>query len=190
MKIKIIKQFPIHGVDCKDETNSNYSEGEVIETDSCAYFRLAIRAGYAEEVKETKSVWDLKDVDKYHGVTCYGINSHGFIYPLIWDESLVEGMFAQGNIFLTREDAEKESKRRIARTNIIRTIHELGGEWDGESRFYCNSNIKGGIIGILCGSDIKWTESDSEPALRISSPEIAKEVLEKCREDYKVYYGI
>lgn len=64
--------------------------------------------------KKTKTVWDLKDGDTYYFVDVYGD-----VWDSAWhDERIQTHRRSQGNMFLTKEEAEFEAKRREVVTKV------------------------------------------------------------------------
>ena len=60
----------------------------------------------------------------------YGLTSDGCIYSSYWDNSHFErNLYAQGNVFLTQEEAEKELNRRILLTRFKQFRDKCNGDW-------------------------------------------------------------
>ena len=91
------------------------------------------------EKPKPKTVWDLKDNDKY-----FYIEHDGTVYEDIWCSSC-EDIFGrnQGHYFLTKEDAEYESKRREVYTIVKKHSYDFSREeWENRDiakwlAYYC-----------------------------------------------------
>lgn len=60
----------------------------------------------------------------------YGLTSDGCIYKSHWDNSHFEkNVYAQGNVFLTQEEAENELDRRILLTRFKQFRDKCNGDW-------------------------------------------------------------
>lgn len=102
MKLKdLIEQYGEY------EVNSKCIVGE------CAIERIVIDL----TKPKPKSVWELKNGDKYFVLYHDGDIAE---YKWIGDTSLAESYRDHGNVFLTKEDAEKDSERRKVETLLLK----------------------------------------------------------------------
>ena len=129
--------------------------------------------------------WEMKIPYKY-GDNHYCIQSSGDVFSSRWDGIEADNKyFSQGNIFLTKQAAELESKRRNLLTRFRAFRDECNGEWQinwnkNESKYYLyKSNM---TDDILC-NDIYFyetfslfgyfkNEEDAERAIELFGDEI------------------
>lgn len=148
MKVKLLKELPW------------YKVGQEVETDSNGDFRgyilystaQLIKAWWAEEIKAPKTVWDLKDGDRY----LYLIDD-GREDSTIWDDDRKDEERRQyNNCFLTSEDVDMELLRRESRAKawmpeMGQRIYSIGILWEAfettwdantcDFMYYHNGNI-------------------------------------------------
>lgn len=92
---------------------------------------------WLEEIKETKSVWDLCIGDNF-----YFLSSQWDVVECVLTDSCTDSASRlNGNIFLTIEEAEKERDRRQAIAKILKYCYEnnIDNSWkenDYEVRYY------------------------------------------------------
>ncbi|RAL56500.1 hypothetical protein BLM37_03235 [Candidatus Gracilibacteria bacterium GN02-873] len=92
---------------------------------------------WLEEIKETKSVWDLCIGDNF-----YFLSSQGDVVECVLTDSCTDSASRlNGNTFLTIEEAEKERDRRQAIAKILKYCYEnnIDNSWkenDYEVRYY------------------------------------------------------
>lgn len=85
-----------------------FSKGQEFD-EQYDYFGLFLALGWLDEVKETKSVWDLENGDKYYVV----FSDLEISTEYIWDGDGVDLTYRNGGeVFLTRESAERELEIR------------------------------------------------------------------------------
>ncbi len=78
-----------------------------------------------ETYKEIPEWWELKENEK-----AYYIRVGGKIATSrIWDYENYKAIIKQGNVFKTKEEAEKEAKLRAAKYRVKKRIWELNGEF-------------------------------------------------------------
>ena len=128
------------------------------------------------ESEKPKTVWELKDGDKYDS-----IDSDGFIRRFRWYGSDVDyAIRLQGNAFMTKEEAEFEKKRREVYTKIkkhARPFNHGGENWTP----YWSRNRES--IGWNCSGYIQ------EAQLYFENEEQAKQAIDEVgEEDFKKYY--
>ncbi len=80
---------------------------------------------YFQPIEEKKSVWELKEGDKYYYINCYCIN------PTEFDGGIQDiAILDSGNMFLTQQEAEQELNKRKALASIKKWIWEKGYEFE------------------------------------------------------------
>lgn len=93
----------------------SYEKGDDFDFDNQSRFDKDIlntwlALGWLDEMKEEpKSVWDLKDGDKYYAILSNSTISREWL----WDESYVDLNYRnRGDVYLTRSSAERELEIR------------------------------------------------------------------------------
>lgn len=139
---------------------SEYGEYEVYETkgESCdgSYIMLGL------EKPKPKTVWELKDGDRY-----YGVGAKGYTLSDVWRE----GCYCErdvGNAFLTEKDAKKDIERRKVEALLLKhggrrwlshTIPNYYLVVNGFNELYFTSILSSqypqGIIYFNSGSDVQ-----------------------------------
>ena len=138
------------------------------------------------EIERLQKGWEMKVPDEYMDVYIYTLLSSGKVTENYWAGSKDEQYcFLQGNIFLTREAAELEGKRRDLLTRFRAFRDECNGDWQinwnkNEAKYYLyKSNM---TDDILC-NDIYFyetfslfgyfkNEKDAERAIELFGDEI------------------
>lgn len=128
MKYRVIKELPFNpvgtilesipgGIHIKDYHGiHSYSEKEV---------KILIQDGWLEEIKENKTVWDLKEGDEWY----YIDPDTGRVVIHEWKNLLWQKVGRDlGNCFLTAQEAKKELSRMKARATIRKFIETNGLE--------------------------------------------------------------
>ena len=129
-----------------------------------------------------KTIWDLKDGDKY-----WAINTEGNVFYGEWNNCKYDiSIRNQGNVFLTKEEAEFEKKRREVYTTVKRYAHEFSKEeWNDTkiNKYYACYNYKDHSI-------IKGFNSHvSNSKLYFQSiKDIDRAIAAVGVEDFKKYY--
>lgn len=107
------------------------------------YGDYIVKDGFMDflEKPRPKTVWDLKDGDKY-----FYIDSVGGFPNMTWNNDEYDVLIRnQGNVFLTKEEAEFEKKRREVYTTVKRYAHEFSKEeWNDTkiNKYYACYNYK------------------------------------------------
>lgn len=116
----------------------------------------------------------------------YGLTSDGCIYSSYWDNSNFErNLYAQGNVFLTQEEAEKEQNRRILLTRFKQFRDKCNGDWkpfECDHQFYLSFDTMTNVIHINCVYINKSfalfgyfkKKSDAERAIELFGDEIIR----------------
>lgn len=148
------------------------------------YGDYIVKDGFMDflEKPKPKTIWDLKDGDKY-----FYIDSVGGFPNMTWNNDEYDVLIRnQGNVFLTKEEAEFEKKRREVYTTVKRYAHEFSKEeWNDTkiNKYYACYNYKDHSI-------IKGFNSHvSNSKLYFKSEEdIEKAIAAVGEEDFKKYY--
>lgn len=107
------------------------------------YGDYVVKDGFMDflEKPKPKTIWDLKDGDKY-----FYIDSVGGFPNMTWNNDEYDVLIRnQGNVFLTKEEAEFEKKRREVYTTVKRYAHEFSKEeWNDTkiNKYYACYNYK------------------------------------------------
>lgn len=125
------------------------------------------------EIREPKTVWDLKNGDTY-----YLIDVDGEVINATWNNDNIDNNSIQiGNAFLTREEAEFEVERRKIETEMI----WLGGRRKfglGKANWYLEYRPMSG------GIEAMWTTYEmGQGTIYYESEEKAKKVVEIIGKD-------
>lgn len=148
------------------------------------YGDYIVKDGFMDflEKPKPKTIWDLKDGDKY-----FYIDSVGGFPNMTWNNDEYDVLIRnQGNVFLTKEEAEFEKKRREVYTTVKRYAHEFSKEeWNDTkiNKYYACYNYKDHSI-------IKGFNSHvSNSKLYFKSEEDIEKAIEAVgMEDFKKYY--
>ena len=136
-------------------------------------------------VKMPKTVYDLKDGDRY----CY-ITADGELRFVSWqnDESDKNKLYI-GNIFLTEEDAEFE----VERLKVIAELKKYAKDFSDEE-WKDNKTQKYYIVYRYSGDYIRsiLTYTSKDNVLYFESPEKAQEAIDAVGEERikKYYFGV
>lgn len=148
------------------------------------YGDYVVKDGFMDflEKPKPKTIWDLKDGDKY-----FYIDSVGGFPNMTWNNDEYDVLIRnQGNVFLTKEEAEFEKKRREVYTTVKRYAHEFSKEeWNDTkiNKYYACYNYKDHSI-------IKGFNSHvSNSKLYFQSIKDIDRAIEAVgEEDFKKYY--
>lgn len=148
------------------------------------YGDYIVKDGFMDflEKPKPKTIWDLKDGDKY-----FYIDSVGGFPNMTWNNDEYDVLIRnQGNVFLTKEEAEFEKKRREVYTTVKRYAHEFSKEeWNDTkiNKYYACYNYKDHSI-------IKGFNSHvSNSKLYFQSiKDIDRAIAAVGVEDFKKYY--
>lgn len=148
------------------------------------YGDYVVKDGFMDflEKPKPKTIWDLKDGDKY-----FYIDSVGGFPNMTWNNDEYDVLIRnQGNVFLTKEEAEFEKKRREVYTTVKRYAHEFSKEeWNDTkiNKYYACYNYKDHSI-------IKGFNSHvSNSKLYFQSiKDIDRAIAAVGVEDFKKYY--
>jgi len=126
-----------------------------------------------------KSVWDLVYGDKFISINAFGDITEN----CIWEDTVFdEEMRSAGNVFLTKEEAEKDIERRKVETLLLkyggrRWIKQNGENWNIELRFANNGLLKNCAIRYLIQGTIYF---DTEEQAQKAIDEIGEERIKKA----------
>ena len=148
------------------------------------YGDYIVKDGFMDflEKPKPKTIWDLKDGDKY-----FYIDSVGGFPNMTWNNDEYDVLIRnQGNVFLTKEEAEFEKKRREVYTTVKRYAHEFSKEeWNDTkiNKYYACYNYKDHSI-------IKGFNSHvSNSKLYFQSiKDIDRAIAAVGEDDFKKYY--
>lgn len=142
---------------------------------------------YFEEIKEEKkSIFNLKEWDEYYYLfSDWDIGLRHYYWPGAYKD-LIENW----NAFLTKEEAEKESKRRRTILNIKKYCFENNIEY--------KENVSDDIfyIGITYDSENEefnqsvFTDHIDYWVLFFNSYEDLENIVKNCEEELKIIFGI
>lgn len=148
------------------------------------YGDYIVKDGFMDflEKPKPKTIWDLKDGDKY-----FYIDSVGGFPNMTWNNDEYDVLIRnQGNVFLTKEEAEFEKKRREVYTTVKRYAHEFSKEeWNDTkiNKYYACYNYKDHSIIKGFNSHV----SNSKLYFQ-SEADIEKAIEAVGMEDFKKYY--
>lgn len=132
---------------------------------------------FEEIPEEPKTVWDLKEGDK-----CYVLNTEGMILERIWGSVIgLKSCRAYGNLFLAKEEAEKELARRKAKVILERDTKEFKPDWSNKDQnktlvYYDSINKKMRVIpcSVNAFGEIYFaTREDAEGSIKNHEKEVA-----------------
>lgn len=130
-------------------------------------------------IEKPKTVWDLKKGDTY-----YVIGGNGEVMNAIWANIYIDkDCRKNGNVFLTKEEAEFEVERRKVETEMLR----LGGRRNfkkGESNWYIRYNFYTDSLNV----DYNMYDSYGQGIIYFDSEEKAKEIIKTISEDKIIKY--
>lgn len=130
----------------------------------------------SEKEKKPKTVWDLENGDDY-----WQINAYGTIYECKWNNDGLEIKCRnQGNVFLTKEEAEFEAKRRKVVTKVKKYARPVIP--NGENWFpYWNCIAKRIVM--------SYVDVIQDDKLYFESKEKIEQAIDEVgEEDFKKYY--
>ena len=82
------------------------------------------------------------------------ISSDGSFFRDIWDTTLVSyDRYSQGNIFKTKQEAERERDKRALLVRFRQFRDKCNGDWkpfEGDTKFYLNCDTTTNVITINC----------------------------------------
>lgn len=90
------------------------------------YGDYEVKDGFMNFLERPKpqTIWEIKNGDEY-----YFLNNNGGIYTYKWDNGFVDrNRRNKGIIFLSREEAEFENRRREVYTQVKRFAYEFSNE--------------------------------------------------------------
>lgn len=103
----------------RDAKGFDWLKGDVFDVETFPKsFEILKELGWLDEVKEEKTVWDLKEGDTFYSFSKDYIAKHenewndNYPHLIMWREI--------GDVFLTRESAERELEIRKARAKEAR----------------------------------------------------------------------
>ena len=106
-----------------------------------------------------------------------------------WSSRVAKGLIATGNVFQSKEEAEKELKLRLATQRLKEAIWEANGGKFIRFTPYSTNIVIINNKGVL--KAVNWTELQiAQNWMYIKDPLIAEKVLEENRRDFEIYYGL
>ena len=121
-----------------------------------------------------RTVWDLKIEDRY-----YFLNEEGVVFESTWDDDETDwDRRNQGNVFLTREKAEFEARRRKVYMQVKRFSYEFSQEeWKREHQEviykyyvyydYEDNSIRNSAVIVSRSNDLYFkSEEDIQKAIK------------------------
>ena len=117
---------------------------------------------------------------------CWWVNSFGETISFIWVEKKDNAqIYDQGNIFNTKQEAQRESDRRILLTRFKQFRDKCNGDWkpfEGDHQFYLSFDTMTNVIHINCVYINKSfalfgyfkKKSDAERAIELFGDEIIR----------------
>ncbi len=125
--------------------------------------------------QKPKSVWDLKEEDKYYYINCYGEIDSTF-----YDRDEDVDIIKCGNAFLTREEAEHEVERRKCEAILLkygtRDFISLGNINVSKYYIYYDNYINALTIQFRSRLNYQGT-------IYFKSEELAQKAIDECGED-------
>lgn len=179
-KYKVLKSFP------SSDGGYHHLAGEIYKpTKSASRTANLERLGYIEEIpKQPKTVWDLKEGDKYYCILDYG----GIVEPR-WVEKEQYNQECRreaGNIFLTYAEAEKELARHKAKQILLRDTKGFTPDWSdpNQPKFtvsMCHTDM---VLSIVCWHIYNYG------VIYFASREDARTSIKIHEKEWKVYLGV
>ena len=106
-----------------------------------------------------------------------------------WVSPIDKTLITLGNVFQSKEEAEKELKLRLATQRLKETIWEANGGKFIRFTPYSTNIVIINDKGVL--KAVNWTELQiAQNWMYIKDKETAEKVLEENRRDFEIYYGI
>ena len=184
-KYKLLKELPGIEVwtvftvdDTKVRRNDWYNSTNYVNS---YFWKELLNKEWFEEIKEVKSIYELKEWDKY-----YFINEHCKI-----DNSSADIVNDRlyWNAFLTKEEAETELKKRKAMATIKKWSHDndWGYEWKYSQEWEVNYWV------ILHENKLSWTDDVFEKhphKTYYSSINKVEQALKELEAEYKILFNI
>lgn len=127
---------------------------------------------------------------------CWKVHSDGYISKGTWDGYPYEkNLYAQGNVFHTQEEAEKERDRRILLTRFRQFRDECNGDWKLDwkrsVKYFIEFNYGDGEEGLrpewyLCSNDFNLfgyfkNKEDCDRAIELFGEEIKRLYVEESK---------
>lgn len=197
-KYVLKKDLPTFEAGCLFEMNNN-GDLVFVETASGARIKTLNLIAYAaqtisqfpsiltdwfEEIPEKpRTVWDLEEGDEWYFInystdSCYISSTNNL--------SCIKAFREIGNVFLTREAAEKELARRKAKTILERDAKGFKPDWTANNQnkhivFYCHKHCH------LC-TDFWSTYNAGD--MYFATREDAEASIKAHEKEWKIYLGV
>jgi hypothetical protein len=149
---------------------------------------LLEKNGFIEEVKETKKRWRAKKGEYYWYLEYHYSNAVGTSDE--WESEIDNIRYLTGNYFKTKKEAEEYKNYLLADTKIkdwILENDEEGLDWENEDDYkyiiiydYYNENLDYN----------SWFNSLKFSDYSVSSEELAKKLIKKCKEELLTVFKI
>ena len=135
---------------------------------------------WLEEIKESKSIYNLEHWDKYYYIDNCITVENSYWYWDVDDYSILETW----NVFLTKEEAEKELNKRKALSKIKRWIWKNEIELSKDFDWYTIYAIPEEVVvweNLYCRNEF---------GIIFYSKEDAKKCLEECKQEREILYEL
>lgn len=169
-----------------DVTHTNDTQTEYGITAYCAStlhkFPNILKDWFEEIPEQPKTVWDLEFDDRF-----YLLGEDGDIKLYEWYNGYSDER-ALGNVFLTKEEAEKELARRKAKVILVRDTKGFKPKFQLRSGisypgWLVEYDVDAGELFTMC-----YIHSDGTP--RFATQEDAEESIRKHEKEWKIYLGV
>ena len=144
---------------------------EQLEAD---YAKLGETIKRMKEEKES-GLWEPQE-----GVTYFSISPRGIVFENVWEDEYCDHLFlARGNVFRTKEEAEKADRKRILETKLHSFTKGFKPDWGGiQHKFYIYYDYNSRKFYVTyatccdCGQVTFKTRLDAENAIKEMGDEL------------------
>lgn len=142
-----------------------------------------ILTDWFEEIPEPqKTVWDLKSGDDIWVI------AEGIVFGGTWGYSDYEPERDAGDVFLHREEANKELARRKAKQVLLRDTKGFKPDWSEHNlkleKWYVAWSIQGGFL------EIDYTNFYRDNRIYFATKEDAEASIKIHEKEWKIYLGV
>lgn len=175
---KVLKEFPSSDGRYVHKEGSEYKP-----TKSVSRTKNLERLGYIEGIPEQpKTIWGLKEGDKYFVIDCLGV-----IDQQTWSGSFFDKQSrGMGNIFLACKEAEKELARRRAKVVLLRDTKGFKPDWKS-CKFGWSVTYE--VMGMDPHFKVDWAEWVDE-TIRFATEEDAEASIKAHEKEWETYLQI
>lgn len=145
-----------------------------------------ILTDWFEEIPEQpKTVWDLKNGDKFYRVSASGMTGY---YWKIWQNNELDNLMRDmGEVFLNEEDAIKELARRKAKVILEQDTKGFKADWknNNQNKWYVTyqTYFNGQLVA-------ERTQGYNYGPLAFGSWEDAQASIKTHKKEWKIYLGV